>query len=103
MLLFFVLPKVEKITQGPAIEFYKSIEGEECYVDTYGYKSYAQYFYFKKPFSDFHKNMKWFLSGEIDKPVYLVSKSTNVELDSHPNFTLIQKKGGFRFYLREVR
>lgn len=103
MLLFFVLPKVEKITQGPAIEFYKSIEGEECYVDTYGYKSYAQYFYFKKPFSDFYKNMKWFLSGEIDKPVYLVSKSTNIELDSHPNFTLIQKKGGFKFYLREVR
>ena len=43
----FILPKIELYTQGPAIEFYQSIESDDAYVTTVGYKSYAHLFYTK--------------------------------------------------------
>ena len=42
---FFIVPKVEQMTQGSAIEFYKSISKEKKYLTTVGFKSYAHYFY----------------------------------------------------------
>lgn len=104
LVLFFILPKIEGFTQGPVVAFYESIQEEDCYVESYGYKSYAQYYYFQQPsgLSDKRKDQTWLLTGKIDKPVYFVSKSTNIELDTHPNFKLIKKEGGFRFYKREV-
>ena len=104
MVLFVILPKIEGFTQGPVVEFYESIQEEDCYTESYGYKSYAQYYYFNQPFglSEKRKDRDWLLNGDIDKPVYFVSKSTNLELDTHPNFKLIGKKGGFRFYKRDI-
>tara|TARA_B110000285_G_scaffold111291_1_gene126333 strand:+ start:739 stop:2379 length:1641 start_codon:yes stop_codon:yes gene_type:complete len=104
MVLFVILPKIEGFTQGPVVEFYGSIQEEDCYTESYGYKSYAQYYYFNQPFglSEKRKDRDWLLNGDIDKPVYFVSKSTNLELDTHPNFKLIGKKGGFRFYKRDI-
>lgn len=40
-----VIPKIEGYTQRPAIEFFKELQGEDVYVTTLGYKSYAHYFY----------------------------------------------------------
>lgn len=104
LLLFFVVPKAESISQRPAIDFFTSISGEDCYVESYGYKSYAQYFYGKKP-SEARPESRvfdWLMNGDIDKPVYLVSKVTNTELDEHPNFKLLRIDGGFRIYKRSV-
>jgi len=102
--LYFILPNIEEVTQGPAIRFYKKMEGKNCYVDSFGYKSYAQYYYFKQPIglSANRKNKEWLLNGDIDMPVFFVSKSTNDELTSHPNFKLLKTEGGFNFYKREV-
>lgn len=104
LVLFFILPNIERFTQGPVVEFYSGLEGEDVYVECYGYKSYAQYFYFKQPYGlpggRFERD--WLMNGEIDKPVYFVSKSTNRELDDHPNFELIEAKGGFRLYKRAL-
>ncbi len=101
--LFFILPKIEGFTQGPVVEFDESIQGEDAYVESYGYKSYAQYYYFQQPagLSEKRLNKDWLLNGDVDKTVYFVSKSTNTELDEHPNFELIKKVGGFRFYQRK--
>ena len=41
----FTLPKVEQFSQRPAIDFYKSISAEDCYITTVGFKSYAHYYY----------------------------------------------------------
>jgi hypothetical protein len=43
--LQWVVPNIEKFSQGPAIEFFKGVAGEDAYVTTIGYKSYAHYFY----------------------------------------------------------
>ena len=103
-ILFFVLPKIEDFTQGPVIRFYEELQGKDCYVESYGYKSYAQYYYFKQPYglSEKRKDRDWLLTGDIDKPVFLVSKSTNKELNNHPNFKLLKTEGGFNFYQREI-
>ncbi len=44
-LMTVVVPRIEAYTQKSIIEFYESIQEEECYVHTYKFKSYAHYFY----------------------------------------------------------
>ena len=41
----FTIPKIENLTQGSVISFYKEISKEKKYLTTAGYKSYAHYFY----------------------------------------------------------
>ena len=56
----FTIPKIENLTQGSVISFYKEISKEKKYLTTVGYKSYAHYFYsefepLKSTDSLFHK------------------------------------------------
>ena len=98
-----VVPKIEGYSQAPAINFYKSISGQDVYVTTIGFYSYAPYFYFQKmPGGNSESSDKeWLLNGEIDKPVYIVAKSTAKEmLDKHPDCRFIKQEGGFIFYSR---
>lgn len=105
IVLFMVLPQIERITQGPAISMYQDLAGKEVYVESFGFKSYAQYFYFDAPpgRSQESKDMTWLLTGDIDKPVYLISKADNHELDTYPGFQFIRASGGFRLYLRDIQ
>ena len=101
--LITVVPKIEGYSQAPAINFYKSISGQDVYVTTVGFYSYAPYFYFRKmPGGNIQSsNKEWLLNGEIDKPVYIVSKSTSkVMFDKHPDCRFIKQEGGFLFYYR---
>ena len=125
----FVVPKIEKFSQGPAIEFYESIQKEDAYVTTLGFKSYAHLFYFKlKPDSksdgivkikekykkelinrkDFNMNTlisrtnNWLLNGDIDKTAYFVTKITHRDkMKNYTKLNLIETKGGFDFYSRK--
>ncbi len=101
--LITVVPKIEGYSQAPAINFYKSISGQDVYVTTVGFYSYAPYFYFRKmPGGNIESsNKEWLLNGEIDKPVYIVAKSTSkVMFDKHPDCRFIKQEGGFLFYYR---
>ena len=102
--LLAVVPKIEKYSQGPAIEFYKTLQGKDVYVWPIGFKSYAQYFYAKKPASSVYgeADQKFLLKGAITKPAYFVVKVTNTSFDSTCNkCNLIKQQGGFKFYKRE--
>ncbi|KXK53686.1 MAG: hypothetical protein UZ05_CHB002001062, partial [Chlorobi bacterium OLB5] len=71
---------------------------------TVGYKSYAQYFYFRVPPGQnlMSKQQAWLLRGDIDKPVYFVVKSTaKKEMDQYSDIKFIEQKGGYMLYLRE--
>lgn len=98
-----VVPAIENITQGPAVRFFRSLQGQDVYVHTYGYKSYAQYFYSaKKPgLNPKYHDQYWLLRGNTDKPVYIVTRSTFTDLDSMPWFKLTAVEGGFKFYRRD--
>ena len=97
-----VAPKIEQYTQGPAIAFYKTLQGQDCYVETFGFKSYAQYFY---PQQVQHTNpntgnKEWLFKGDVDKPVYIVAKTIHEEECKQFPFEEIGRKGGFIFYKR---
>jgi 4-amino-4-deoxy-L-arabinose transferase-like glycosyltransferase len=103
--LVAVVPKIERYSQGPAIDFYKSLEGKNVYVWPIGFKSYAQYFYAKKPATPVYgeADENFLVKGNITRPAYFVVKITNTNFDSTCNgCSLIKQEGGFKFYKREA-
>lgn len=103
--LLAVVPKIEKYSQGPDIDFYESLQGKDVYVWPVGFKSYAQYFYAKKPMTPVYgeADEPFLLRGAIKKPAYFVVKITNTGFDSScNNCKLIKQEGGFKFYKRDA-
>ena len=99
-----IAPKIERYSQGAAIDFYKSKIGENCYVQVLGFKSYAHLFYTQKPkpANDNSYNNEWLLNGEIDKPAYFVSKIDRPEeYVSKINLKELYRKNGFVFLKRD--
>ena len=45
--MFMIAPRIEMYSQRPALEFFESVSGQDAYLVTLGYKSYAQLFYGK--------------------------------------------------------
>jgi 4-amino-4-deoxy-L-arabinose transferase-like glycosyltransferase len=102
--LLTVVPKVEKYSQGPAINFYESLAGKDVYIWPVGFRSYAQYFYAKKPVLPVYgeADEEFLLKGDISKPAFFVVKITNTGFDSTCHgCLLIKQEGGFKFYKRE--
>jgi 4-amino-4-deoxy-L-arabinose transferase-like glycosyltransferase len=98
-----VVPKIEKYAQGTAIEFYKSLAGEDVYVTTVGFRSFAHYFYTRKsqPTNENYYQSQWLLDGNIDKVAYFISKSNKAHLlEPYKDIILIKKEGGFAFFKR---
>lgn len=98
-----VLPKIEKYTQGPAIEFYEKMQGADVYIHTFKFKSYADYFYARKsPVREEALAGEWLLSGPIDKTTYFVTKVNKMaKLEEYDGINFLYQKGGFAFYKRE--
>jgi 4-amino-4-deoxy-L-arabinose transferase-like glycosyltransferase len=99
-----IVPKIEKYSQGAAIEFFEQRQGEDCYVTTLGYWSYAPFFYThkEKPTNPNSYEQDWLLSGDIDKPVYFVTKIDKVDRYKQYNLKELYRKNGFVFLKREV-
>jgi len=129
MITLLIVPKIEPISQGPAIEFYESLKGKNCYVETIGFKSYAYMFYTDRQLAhnsplmlkyikekelqinkDGHvasfsfnlMSLNWMLYEKIDKPAFFVAKITDVEniKKGNPDLIKLYSKGGFVFYKR---
>ncbi len=102
--LFFFIRKIEGYSQRAAIEFFEQRRGERCYVTTIGYRSYAHLFYARKPPVNDPRahDQQWLLHGDIDRPVYAVSKVTSVdEVRTLGTFREIGRRNGFVFFKRE--
>ncbi len=102
--LLAVVPKIERYSQGPAIDFYESLAGKSVYVWPIGFKSYAQYFYAKKTAYPVYGEAQedFLLKGNIDKPAYFVVKINNTSFDATCHkCVLIKQEGGFKFYKRD--
>ena len=100
-----IVPKIEKYSQGAAIDFFTQRRGEDCYVHVLGYKSYAQFFYTQKekPENKNYYNQEWLLSGPIDKPVYFVTKINRAgSYLQYSDLKELYRKNGFVFFKREV-
>ncbi len=102
--VFFVTPQVEKYSQNAAIEFYKSKQGEDCYIYPI-HKSYAHYFYSNRQPQNNNADKQFLQRGNIDKPAYFVLKSQHTEEEDFIKETLnpekLYEKNGFIFYVRK--
>lgn len=101
-----IVPKVEKYSQGAAIEFFESIAGEDCYVRPLGYKTYAHLFYTQKskPANELSYDQNWLLTGDIDKPVYFVTKVDRKDrFKEYGELKELYRKNGFVFLKRDVK
>lgn len=123
----FIVPKIEKFSQGPAIEFFTEKSKEDVYITTIGHKSYAHYFYGKvkepaktdgvyklkqeylseigeQKLNVIELNTRvnnWLLTGDIDKKAYFVTKITKrEEMKNYDKIEFLYNKGGFDFYER---
>jgi hypothetical protein len=101
--MYIIVPKVNKHVQGSVVDFYKSHKGKDAYVETIGFKSYADLFYSdRKPGIWQGKDPEWYLNGPIDKDAYLVRKiNRNEDMEMNDKLEKLGSKGGFVFYKRE--
>ena len=103
-----VVPKIERYTQGAAIDFYESKRGQNVYIHVLGFKSYAHLFYFQKPASVLSNQNSamyedWLLNGKVDKPVFFVTKIDRInDYKYHPNLEVMKEENGFVFLRRKV-
>ncbi len=101
--LVFFIKRVEGYSQRAAIEFFSKRAGEDCYLGTRGYKSYAHLFYGKtQPGQNPNRlDLDWLLEGPIDKPVYFSTRIHQAEkVESFPGFERLYQKNGFVFFKR---
>lgn len=119
LLLTSFVPRIAGYTQQAAVDFYISKQHEDVYIETLHFKSFAQYFYSQKKgisanerkFSkdaQGHYNIdtlrNWYLTGNIDKPVYFVVKSVHLkEYLAFTELVEIGRKNGFVFLLRNPK
>ena len=103
-----VVPKIERYTQGAAIDFYESKRGQDVYIQVLGFKSYAHLFYFQKKKSIYSAQKEseyenWLLNGKVDKPVFFITKIDRLEdYRYHPNLEVIKEENGFVFLKRKT-
>ncbi len=102
--ILLITPKVEPYSQGAAIEFYKSKQGEAAIAEPLRFKSYAHLFYSRRrpqfPRSVADSIRQFNSHPEI--PVYYVGKIQNKEENERdmPYLETLYEKNGFVFYRR---
>lgn len=104
-----IAPQIEKYTQNSAIEFFKTLQDEDVYIEVLGYKSYAHYFYSKKTPENSAYNLgysrrdfrEYLLYGDIDKTAYFSTWNKRLHrYDTIPGFEVLYEKNGFVFARR---
>ncbi len=100
--VYIITPKVEGYSQNAAIDFYARHAGQNVYMDVWGFKSYAQYYYFRKkpPETQMRVTREMQLNGKVNKPVFVVTKITAKKAfrKRYPAFHLLYEKNGFDFF-----
>jgi 4-amino-4-deoxy-L-arabinose transferase-like glycosyltransferase len=84
LVLATFINKIEGITQGSVIGFYKGLKGKPIEIITVGYRSYAPYFYAEKQ-----------MEPKLDTLYMAKSPSKSELLSAHPQWVLVWEKNGF--------
>lgn len=101
LIQFIIVPRIEKYSQSAAIDFYQSLKNKNVYVDVYGFKSYAQLFYFDKPKEYSLFPLDSLLYGKITLPAYIVNRAdVKYDITQYKEVKEIGRKNGFIFYVR---
>lgn len=97
-----VIPNIEGYTQRAAISFYQSLKGQNVDVETVGFKSYAQLFYFEKMPQKAVNADSLLNAKSLSRPAYFVTKNDRAEeYLKNKKLKLIKKENGFLFFYRK--
>jgi 4-amino-4-deoxy-L-arabinose transferase-like glycosyltransferase len=98
-----VVGEVEKYSQAPAVDFYLSKKGEECYIYPRE-KSYAHYFYSDRRPQNTCDDFDYLSKGDIDRPCYFVIKNDPKKIEEFiskiDGASFMYEENGFVFYVR---
>lgn len=96
---------IEGYSQRAAVEFYASKIGEDVYLQTVGFKSYAHLFYSRRrpDYPDYAKETDFLRSDSLDRTTYFVVRKEKDyrRLDSLSGTELELYKNGFYFIRRD--
>jgi 4-amino-4-deoxy-L-arabinose transferase-like glycosyltransferase len=105
VLVLHFTPKIEAISQRPAIEYFKTFRGKDVFVYPLGYYSYAHLFYSQKaPTVNVAgiKDKYELLDTNVGKPVYFISRINKLEEYSRsPQLKILGRKNSY-FFMRKV-
>jgi 4-amino-4-deoxy-L-arabinose transferase-like glycosyltransferase len=96
--------RVENYSQRVAVKFYQSLKGQDVYVNTLGFRSFAHLFYFEKPPSSEDDSLERLMKDELTKDAYFVLKVNRKEvyLERYPDLEVILEKDGYVFAVRRA-
>ena len=96
--------RVEGYNQRVAIKFYKSLRGQDVYVNTLGFKSYSHLFYFDKQPGDEDDSIERLMTDQLDRDAYFVMKVNKKDmfLERYPELEVLNEKDGYVFTVRRA-
>jgi uncharacterized membrane protein YiaA len=96
--------RIEGYTQRVAIKFYKSLRGQDVYVNTLGFKSYSHLFYFDKQPSDEDDSIERLMTEALDRDAFFVMKVNKKDmfLERYPDLEVLREKDGYVFAVRRA-
>jgi len=96
--------RIEGYTQRVAIKFYKSLRGQDVYVNTLGFKSYSHLFYFDKQSSNEDDSIERLMTDQLDRDAYFVMQLNKKDfyLERYPELEVILEKDGYVFTVRRA-
>lgn len=113
VVLALFVPKIERYSQAAAVDFCKSLAGQDVYVRPLFYKSYVHYFYTQYA-PPTHPNYyqyeaqtgkpleHWLRYGAVDKPVYFITKIHRAqELATDTGLVEVMNRNGFVAFKRK--
>lgn len=102
--LYTFSPRFEGYSQRAAIKFYQGLKGQDVYVNTLGFKSFAHLFYFDKQPTQEDDSVEKLISEELDKDAYFVIKMDKKEvyLDRYPQLEVLHEKDGYVFTIKRA-
>jgi 4-amino-4-deoxy-L-arabinose transferase-like glycosyltransferase len=96
--------RIESYNQRVAVKFYKSLRGQDVFVNTLGFKSYSHLFYFDKQPSEEDDSIERLMTGQLDRDAYFVMKENkkNIYLERYPELEIIMERHGYVFTVRRA-
>lgn len=96
-----ILPKVEGYTQRTPIDFYESKVGQNVYIETMGFKSFAHLLYFQKPRKSPNSQTLLEKGAGTSTVFFILKTDAEDKFKYHPNLILMKEENGFLFYKRK--
>ncbi|MEN8156878.1 MAG: glycosyltransferase family 39 protein [Bacteroidota bacterium] len=100
--IYLFTGRIEGYTQRAAINFYKSMKGEEVYVRPLGFKSYSHLFYFDKQPGEKRMGIEELMENDLDRDAYFVIRLDDKEryMERYPLLEFLVEKDGYVFTVK---